>query len=427
MVQRLPDKHDDGEAYARWEFPGGRLDGGDGEADPSVWAGAVREWEEETGGHLPEGAEPCGGWVSEDEEYEGFVVCVPHESDISLDPQPEEVSRAAWWAPEDLDDPKVREKVTEQLGDIKPLLKAQWSDFHRHTDAIVAHFTPMVQDAMAQVIEGDAVRHAVRVAYTAQKGTQIAATALQPTAPGSQNKPKYQAHVAALSGAANILPAAGAAAALAGQTLAQAGPPLTVAHLLGSALSTTALAAVLGRLYANATAQGAYEASIASGRPLPTSGGLPEGYWDHWEPGHEDIATQLAGQTMVDLLAQAHITIKGITETQLHRIGEAIDRAVRDGVPMKQAVAQVEAIVHDPERAALIAETEYARGVTAARRAAYQAAHVPQLAWLHQPGACERCLENAAASPISIRDSWPQGNVPVHPNCRCVEVPYDGR
>ena len=94
-MQRLPDKHDDGEAFARWEAPGGRLDGGhSGVPDASVWAGALREWSEETGATLPGGCEPCGGWTSEDEVYEGFIVRVAQESDLTLDPQEDEVSGA---------------------------------------------------------------------------------------------------------------------------------------------------------------------------------------------------------------------------------------------------------------------------------------------------------------------------------------------
>ena len=50
MIQRLPDKHDDDAAYARWEWPGGCLD----VDDEGVWQGALREWEEETGSALGE-------------------------------------------------------------------------------------------------------------------------------------------------------------------------------------------------------------------------------------------------------------------------------------------------------------------------------------------------------------------------------------
>ena len=123
MIQRVPDKHDDDDANARWEWPGGKLDGGgDGNCDETVWAGALREWHEETGAVMPEEYTVIGGWVSDDGEYEGFVVQVESESLIEFDPQPEEASAAGWWDPDDLDDDDVRQKIHDDLGDIQPLL-----------------------------------------------------------------------------------------------------------------------------------------------------------------------------------------------------------------------------------------------------------------------------------------------------------------
>ena len=334
-------------------------------------------------------------------------------------PQPDEISRTAWWDPADLDDPRIREKVTEQLGDIKPLLKS----FHRHTDAILAHYTPLIQDSMAQVIEGDTVRHAIRAAYTSVHKQ------MQPTAPGSQNTPKYQRQLQALISSPQTVVGAvgiGAGAALAGPALATAGGVgSAVLALLNAQLSLGALTAVLTALYGDALLQGAYEASQASGKPLPSLG-LPEGYWDQWVPGHNELAAQLPGGTLQELLQSQGITIRGISETQLNRIADAIAEAVRDGVPMKQTVAKVEAIIGDATRAKLIAETEFARASTAARRAIYRANHVAKVAWLAHPDACELCKENERVSPKPLRDSWPNGDVPVHPLCRCVEVPYVG-
>ena len=574
LVQRLPDKHDEDEAYARWEFPGGRLD----DSDASVWAGAVREFEEETGCPLPASVEPSGGWTSDDGVYEGFVLQVARESMLVPHPQPDEISRVQWWDPADLDDPRIREKVTEQLGDIKPLLKS----FHRHTDAILAHYTPLIQDSMAQIIEGDTVRHAIRAAYTSvhkatagthskrsgmvsldvpaglipvmaggvpdqhitvvflgsdvgdatfaavcalaetvaasvsgpvsgtigglgtfppsessdwlvpvwakpeivgiaqlrapfepwnasqhkdfhphmtlayldpdeplpapvpptpvtfthlsvHRGDEVvrfpfggAVKAMTPTAPGSQNTPKYQRQLQALiSSPQTVIGAAGvgAGAALAGPALATAGGVgSAVLALLNAQLKLGALTAVLTALYGDALLQGAYEASQASGKPLPPLG-LPEGYWDQWVPGHNDLAAQLPGGTLQELLAAQGVTIRGISETQLNRIADAIAEAVRDGVPMKTTVVKIEAIIGDAARAQLIASTEYARAVTAARRAFYRANHIGMVAWIAHPDACELCKENEAVSPRALRDSWPNGEPPVHPACRCVLAP----
>ena len=126
MIQRTPDKHDDDDASARWEWPGGKLDGGgDGRIDESVWAGALREWHEETGAVMPLDAEIVGGWLSEDGDYEGFVVKIDKEDEITFDPQPEETAAAGWWHPDDLDDDDIRQKVHDQLGSIQPLLEGE--------------------------------------------------------------------------------------------------------------------------------------------------------------------------------------------------------------------------------------------------------------------------------------------------------------
>lgn len=386
MIQRTPDHHDDDTAQARWEWPGGKLDGGEsGIPDPSVWLGAVREWCEETGAVLPKGLVPVGGWVSEDEVYEGFVVQVPHESEIALDPEPSEASAARWWNPEDLEDPAVRDKVIEQLGDLRPLLKAKWEDFHQRTDEIVDRYTPMIRDALSQVLEGETVQAAMRVAYQAQKA--------QPTAPGSQNRP----NPAALSALAGVVPVAGGTAGA-----GAAGVGAALALLLAAPLALGGLGIVLAALYEEAITQGSSEAAGATGLAVPPA---------------------LASEVAEELAQQTEITIRGIAETEVNRIADAIAEAVRGGVPMSETIARVDEIVHDAKRAAMIAETEYARAMTMAVRATYRRNNVPEVKWLHQPGACERCLANAAVSPIPINDSWPSGDVPVHPNCRCVEAP----
>lgn len=42
-----------------------------------------------------------------------------------------------------------------------------------------------------------------------------------------------------------------------------------------------------------------------------------------------------------------------------------------------------------------------------------------QIVWVITDEACDECLENESVSPIGFDDSWPNGDPPVHPNCRC--------
>lgn len=406
LVQRQPDKHDDDSCYARWEVPGGRLDGGhEGGTDPSVYAGALREWSEETGATLD--AEPCGGWI--DGTYEGFVVRIPREADLSLSPQLEEVSRVAWWAPEDLEDPEVRDKVQEQLGDISPLLKADWSDFHRHTDKILDAYDQEIRDALASSLEGDAVRNAARAAYTAEKAT-----------------PQQQ-----LNAAAPAVVGAGAVGAAGAGVL---GAAIAGTGVLGAALlalwaaprALKALRKVIARLYAEGYLQGALEASkVAGGKLHPKARvSLPNGYFENWEQGTAEQVLADPPPSLRKLLDELGVRLEGISDTQVSRIESAITHAVGSGSTDLDALThEIDSIISDPKRARLIAETEYARAFTAAVRETYRQNNVGMIAWEHQPGACARCMENAAVSPISIHDSWPSGNVPVHPACRCAEVP----
>ena len=391
LVQRHPDKHDDGEAFARWEAPGGRLDGGhSGVPDSSVWAGALREFSEETGALLPEGCQPCGGWVSDDEVYEGFIVNIPHEADLALAPQTDEVSSAEWWEPDKLEDPKVRDKLSEQVDDISPMLKARWEDFHQRTDELVDAYSPEIRDALADLLSAETIQGAIRAAYTAEKASHA-------TSPGSQNVPNRAAQLAALGALGGVAGAAvGAVSGVAG------GLAGAVGMLLGAPLALGALIAILTRLYRDAAAQGASEAAAASGLHLPES--LPA-----------DVARKLD--------TQVQVTVRGIAETEVKRIANVIQDAVHGGVPIEDTIARVDEIVHDSKRAALIAETELARAMTAAVRETYRRNSVPRVRWIHREGACELCLENAAVSPIPLGDSWPNGNVPVHPLCRCAEAP----
>ena len=363
LVQRQPDKHDPGEAYARWEFPGGKLD----PDDLSVWAGAVREWSEETGATLPDGVDQSAGWV--DGKYEGFVVRVPSETDLTIVPQPGEVSAVAWWNVDDLDDPRVRDKVVEALDLVQPLLKS--SDFHRHTDRIVDHYTPLIAAALADIFALSTIRAAVTAAYQdsdVQKGV--------------------------------------------GDTVR--------AVLVAASRQIDRLRTLLASLYRDAAIQGAREAANAAKGNVPPvyNVQVPDGYWADWQPGVHLPDIGLAG-----LLEELDIRIAGIVDTEIDLIGNTITEAIGKGFPVAETVKKVREVVTDSRRAWLIAETEYARAMTIAARATYEANGVPRVRWLAQPDCCPRCRANLDVSPIALGDTWPSGDVPVHPRCRCAEAP----
>ena len=93
-VKRAADDTDTPDVRGSWEFPGGKLN----IEDPSDWAGAYREWREETGSHVQvPGARRAGDYVSPDGAYHAFVVQVPHETDIQLGGSDRnEVAQTGW-------------------------------------------------------------------------------------------------------------------------------------------------------------------------------------------------------------------------------------------------------------------------------------------------------------------------------------------
>jgi 8-oxo-dGTP pyrophosphatase MutT (NUDIX family)/GNAT superfamily N-acetyltransferase len=106
MLQRLLDGKDP--AGGTWEWPGGHIG-----QDESPIEGAIREWKEEVGQHLPEG-HVGGSWDSKG-MYQGFVYVIPSEDDIEVysgkrpvtnpdDPKGDNPEAVAWWDPKDLPD-----------------------------------------------------------------------------------------------------------------------------------------------------------------------------------------------------------------------------------------------------------------------------------------------------------------------------------
>lgn len=102
MLQRgLDDEKDP--AAGTWEFPGGHHEDGD---RTSLHAG-IREWEEEVGQEFPLHGAVKHTWTSPNGVYQGHVVVIPSEKDLSMrdgrvipnpdDPKGDGHEQAAWW------------------------------------------------------------------------------------------------------------------------------------------------------------------------------------------------------------------------------------------------------------------------------------------------------------------------------------------
>lgn len=105
MLQRgLDDEKDP--AAGTWEFPGGHHE----EGDLSSLHAGIREWEEEVGQQFPTNGAVKHVWTSPNGVYQGHVVVIPSEKDLSMkdgrvvpnpdDPKGDCHEQAAWWDPE---------------------------------------------------------------------------------------------------------------------------------------------------------------------------------------------------------------------------------------------------------------------------------------------------------------------------------------
>jgi len=148
--------------------------------------------------------------------------------------------------------------------------------------------------------------------------------------------------------------------------------------------------------------------------------------WDTWRAGNRPAALLLRPpRGLADLLDRSNVTIQGVNNTTLDRIGTLLSRALAKGLTPKAVQDDIEDLLGDSERAINIAQTEMSRATAVASRELYQDSGVELVEWLvAEP--CDLCQENADVSPIRIDETFPSGDTepPAHPNCVCDIAPY---
>lgn len=149
MLQRALDPEDP--ASGTFEFPGGSIEDGE-----TPLEGARREWTEETGMLAPT-LDPVGGWVSPDGVYEAFVVQIPAEADLLLNP---DSHQHADGNPDDPDreTPEVTLWLTQEdvaaMGDAIRQEVREGTDWTQFVPTVVAPVTDE-QDVEALTASGD--------------------------------------------------------------------------------------------------------------------------------------------------------------------------------------------------------------------------------------------------------------------------------
>jgi len=198
-------------------------------------------------------------------------------------------------------------------------------------------------------------------------------------------------------------------------------------------VDTSRLNSALARIYADAYTLGVdvttYELARALGihKAAPSRKELSNALkidWDNWKPGNRAAANLVnPPNALRRLLDSRGVTIQGINNTTLNRIGTRLADGLNAGVSRKEMAKLVNEVLDDSERALVIAGTEMASAVVQASKELYADSGVEQIEWLAS-NPCDECQENNDQSPIGIDEQWINGDPPVHPNCFCDIAPY---
>jgi hypothetical protein len=142
--------------------------------------------------------------------------------------------------------------------------------------------------------------------------------------------------------------------------------------------------------------------------------------WDTWEAGNESAAVLVdAPRGLKTILDKNAITIKGIDDTTLDRIGSALANGLSQGLGAGEIANSIDYIIDDPARSMVIARTETARALVEASASEYRDNGITEVEWIvGEP--CDICAENANQI-MPLGEEFPSGDVqpPAHPNCIC--------
>lgn len=121
------------------------------------------------------------------------------------------------------------------------------------------------------------------------------------------------------------------------------------------------------------------------------------------------------------MLDQAEITVKGITDTNLDRIGQALANGIARGDSVDTIAQAIGDMVggETNQRAEMIARTEVSRAMAQATVDTYTQNGIEEVDLLVMDP-CPECELIAEDNPHPLADA---PKVPIHPNCRCALGP----
>ena len=181
--------------------------------------------------------------------------------------------------------------------------------------------------------------------------------------------------------------------------------------------NSSALSSALNQTHASGYAFGEKDAQ----QELTSSVGFN---WDTWNPGNEGAAMLVDPPNgLKELMAQNGVTIKGIEDTNIDRIGTALALGLDQGLTVDETARAIDYVVANPARSLVIARTETARALVQANLVTYREANVESVEWL-VADPCEICAANDGVV-VPLGEAFPSGDTepPAHPNCVCDVAP----
>jgi hypothetical protein len=178
-------------------------------------------------------------------------------------------------------------------------------------------------------------------------------------------------------------------------------------------MDSVALRNALKKVYGSGWAFGAADAKAE----ISSSVGFD---WDTWEPGNEAAAVLAdAPRGLRTMLDRRGVTIKGLNDTTLDRIGSSLALSLSQGLSAQETANAIDYILDDPLRSMVIARTESADAIVQANVAEYRENDITEIEWL-VGDPCDICAENANVI-VEIGEEFPSGDQypPAHPNCVC--------
>lgn len=121
----------------------------------------------------------------------------------------------------------------------------------------------------------------------------------------------------------------------------------------------------------------------------------------------------VASRSTAQLLQDAGITLKGISDSAMGRMSNAIANGIAQGSSARDIGTAVNDIIIDPRRADVIATTEANRSFNAAFQDQLSAAGETQFDWITDGDPCPECADLEGPQDLDVEPP------PLHPNCQC--------